>query len=58
MDNEKATVTISIDEYFDLRTKAQMSEFLLKEFGKIRGVFCDIDRRLTELEIKQRAKGE
>lgn len=47
--SENNTVTITIDEYFELRTKAEINSMLMKELGEIRGAFCDIDRRICEL---------
>ena len=50
-DNENVkTVTIPIDEYFDLRQRAEMNAMMIKELGAIDGMFRDIDRRLYELE--------
>ena len=52
-DNENRTVTISIDEYFDLRQKAMMNDYLLDRFGQIESRLMDIDRRLWEVENKK-----
>jgi hypothetical protein len=50
-DNENVkTVTIPIDEYFDLRQRAEMNAMMIKELGAFDGMFRDIDRRLYELE--------
>lgn len=52
MENEVKTVTIPVDEYFDLRTKAEMNFFLTNELGELKGRFCEVERRLWELEQK------
>ena len=49
---ETNTVTIAIDEYIDLREKAQMNGFLMNELGKMEARFQEIDRRLYDLERK------
>ena len=46
------TVTIPLDEYFDLRQKAEMNGFLMTELGKIEARFQEIERRYWELERK------
>lgn len=46
------TIEIPIDEYFDLRTKAELNGMLLERLGQIEGRFYDFDRRLYELEFK------
>ena len=50
--NNVATVTITIEEYFDLRTKAEQSLYLSNELGRMEARFSEIDRRFYELEIK------
>ena len=52
---EVPTVTISVDEYFDLRQKAEMNGFLMERMGKFDGQLMDMDRRLYELENKQKS---
>ena len=47
---ELNTVTIPIDEYFDLREKASMNGFLMSELGEVRTRLYEIERRLCELE--------
>jgi len=47
---EVPTVTISVDEYFDLRQKAEMNGFLMERIGRFEGQLMDMDRRLYELE--------
>lgn len=46
----QATVTISVEEYCDLRAKADANMFLMRQFGEFDGRFIDMDRRLYELE--------
>ena len=45
-------VTIPIDEYFDLRNRAEMNGMLMVQLGEIQGRLCDFDRRIWELENK------
>lgn len=49
---EQATVTITADEYFDLRSKAETNLFLATQLGQMEARFIDIERRLWELESK------
>lgn len=56
MENEVKTVNIPIDEYFDLRLRAEMSGVLMEKLGTIEGRLYDYDRRLYELEEKMRGK--
>ena len=49
-ENEARTVTIPIDEYFDLRTKAEINAMLIERLGQLEGKMWDIDRRIYELE--------
>lgn len=51
---ENATVTIPIDEYFDLRTKAEANMFLMTQIGDMQNRLYEIDKRLFELEQKGR----
>lgn len=53
------TVTISIDEYFELRNKSQMNDYLLREFGEIHGRMQAFEQRLFEFrdEIYELKKG-
>lgn len=44
------TVTISVDEYFELRQKATMNEFLLKELGELRGRIEEMSSKYWALE--------
>lgn len=55
---EQATVTITADEYFDLRSKAETNLFLTTQLGQMDAKFIDVERRLWELENKvQRLEG-
>lgn len=49
MANEN-TVTIPIDEYFDLRQKAEINSYLMNELGRMEGRFQGIERVVFELE--------
>ena len=49
------TVTITLEEYFDLRQKAEMNAFLMNELGRMEARFTEIDRRLYDLEVSRRA---
>lgn len=49
-ENEVKTITISIDEYFDLREKAQMNMYLMEKFGQLDQQLFDLNRRVIELE--------
>ena len=48
------TVTITLNEYMDLRQKADMNGFLMNELGRMEARFQDFDRRLYELEERVR----
>ena len=50
MDNITNTVTISIDEYFELRHKANENYFLMNEIGQITERINGLERRLNEIE--------
>lgn len=49
MANEN-TVTIPLDEYFDLRQKAEINSYLMNELGRMEGRFQGIERVVFELE--------
>lgn len=49
---EVKTVNIPIDEYFELRTKAEMNGILIQQLGRLEGNFIDFERRIYELERK------
>lgn len=54
-ENEVKTITIPIDEYFDLREKAQMNMYLIERLGRMDGELCDMNCRLIDLErMKER----
>ena len=44
------TVTISVDDYFELRQKAVMSEMLLKDLGELRGYIEELRNKYWTLE--------
>lgn len=48
--NEIATVTISVDEYFELRTKAEANAFLMKELGELNERLYHLGGRVYEVE--------
>ena len=50
--SEVATVTITVDEYFDLRSKAEANLFLTTQLGEIGNRVYELDKRLFELETK------
>lgn len=49
---EVKTVNIPIDEYFELKTKAEMNALLIQQFGNLECKLYDLDRRIYELEWK------
>lgn len=49
MANEN-TVTISADEYFNLRQKAELNGFLMVELGEVRQKLNEFDNRLYHAE--------
>jgi hypothetical protein len=53
---ETNTVTITLQEYFDLRQKAEMNGFLMAELGRMEAKFQEIDRRIWGLEEDKRRK--
>ena len=57
-ENEVRTINIPIDEYFDLRTKAEMNGILMERLGQFEGRFFDLDRRINELECKLKGGAE
>ena len=53
--NENNTVTIPLDEYFELRTRAEANAFLMRELGELserlyqlNDRICTVERRLNE----------
>lgn len=57
-ENEVKTINIPIDEYFDLRTRAEMNGILMERLGQFEGRFFDLDRRIYELECKLKGGAE
>ncbi len=57
-ENEVKTINIPIDEYFDLRTRAEMNGILMERLGQFEGRFFDFDRRIYELECKLKGGAE
>ena len=53
MANEN-TVTIPVEEYFDLRQKANMNAYLLGELKRYEERFCRYDEKLFRLEDEVR----
>ena len=47
-----ATVTITVDEYFDLRQKAEANLYLMTELASFEQRCRDLERRLHEIERK------
>lgn len=48
--SETNTVTIPLDEYFDLRMKADANALLMKELGELYGRMYQFESRLFALE--------
>lgn len=44
------TVTIPLDEYFDLRQKAEANLFLMNELGRMQSMVADVHRRIDDHE--------
>lgn len=44
------TVTITVDEYFELRQKAAMNEFLMERLGTLNGNIEDLKQKYWNLE--------
>ena len=53
---ETNTVTITLQEYFDLRQKAEMNGFLMAELGRMEARFQGIERMFCDLESEMRRK--
>lgn len=51
-ENSVATITITIDEYFDLRQKAEANAYLMTELARLDHRLEDVSRRLFEMEEK------
>ena len=50
MEPKANLVTISLEEYMDLREKAAMNGFLMTELGNFRSEIMEMHRRMGELE--------
>ena len=50
--NKEKLITISVDEYFDLKTKAEMNALLFDRLGYYEGRIMSLEIRLDELERK------
>lgn len=46
------TVTITVDEYFDLRQKAEANLYLMTELARFEQRCNDLERRLWKIERK------
>lgn len=44
------TVTIPLDEYFELRQRAESNMFLMSELGRFQAEITEIHRRISEHE--------
>lgn len=59
MDNTPnvATVTITVEEYFDLRMRAQQNQYLTDTLMRIEGNFAQLDNRVFRVENALQGKG-
>lgn len=57
-ENEVKTVNIPIDEYFELRSRAEMNYLLMERLGFFEGNFRELDRRIYDLERKLKGGAE
>ncbi len=46
------TVTIPVDEYIELKRKAEETLFLANQLGQMSSQFAEYDRRIYEIERK------
>ena len=46
------TVNVPINEYLELKQKADMNALIIQQFGKLEEKVYDLDRRIYELEWK------
>lgn len=46
------TVNVPMDEYFELRKKADMNALIIQQFGKLEEKCCGLDYRIYDLERK------
>lgn len=44
------TVTIPLDEYFDLRQKAEINAFLMTELGRMESRFVSLERMVADCQ--------
>lgn len=50
--NEVNTVTISIEEYFELRQKAEMNMTVIREIAGFEGRLTELGNKVFELDAK------
>lgn len=50
--NEVNTVTISIEEYFELRQKAEMNMTVIREIANFEGRLTELGNKVFELDSK------
>ena len=50
--NTEKLITISVDEYFDLKTRAEMNALLFDRLGQYEGRICALENKLYDLEYK------
>ena len=50
--NEQNTVTISVDEYFDLRQKAEMNMTVIREIAGFESRLTELGNKLFDLDNK------
>ena len=50
----EATITISVDEYMDLRQQAALSGMLMSELSELKGRLFVLESRLCDLECRCR----
>lgn len=46
------TVNVPINEYLELKQKAEMNALIIQQFGKLEEKFYGLDHRIYELERK------
>ncbi len=51
-DNNINTISIPVDEYFDLMTKAETNIYLMERLGEFRERFYQLDCKVAYLENK------
>lgn len=54
METVNNIVTITIEEYFDLRTRAEQGTYIAERLGNLGNRICELERRYFELEDKMR----